>query len=78
MLTITFIKDNERNVISCDSYAVEVEEGSGITFLDVKKGYGAVSQVEVFSVLPNSQDDWAVAYVTNLAGKTIDRIGSEG
>jgi hypothetical protein len=75
MLTITFISGQDRCVISCDSYSVEHCTETGDIFVDVVKGVGEKVGTESFVVSSNSEDDWSVAYVTNLAGKTIDRIG---
>lgn len=81
MLTITFLaytnkesnKESEKEVISCDGYRVtnlgEIQE------VEVFKGIGEEAKCENYVVSPNSDFDWHVAFVTNLAGKTIDRIG---
>ena len=76
MLTITFIAANMKTVVSCDSYdAIPEDEDDGVVRMIVSKGFGAQSQTEVFFVDVNAADGFTVAYVTNLMGKTIDRIG---
>lgn len=72
MLTITFIADELKTVVSCEIYTVtSTASGSNIRVWSSLKG----ESFEDFLIEPDSDDAFPVAYVTNLAGKTIDRIG---
>lgn len=73
MFTITLINSTEsKTVISAQAYNVtKTREGSNIRVWPELKG----DYSEDFLVEPNNDDAFEVAYVTNLAGKTIDRIG---
>ena len=73
MLTITFMSETLKTVVSCDSYDVENEDQ--IIIITACKGFGDAKQSETFEVSSVIKTAYDVAYVTNLAGKTIDRIG---
>jgi len=73
MLTLNFIKANKsKTVVSCDSY--DVDECPSGTSVVVTKGFGDNAVSEEFIVNPNS-DEYTVCFVTNLSGRTVDRIG---
>ena len=70
MMTVTFIAGAEKAVYSVDSYYVHRgEDGYSVELI---KGFGDSQQVEEEFI---GLKDWEVAFVTNMAGKTIDRIG---
>lgn len=70
MLTITFITpEKTKTVVSCASYNVSpTEGGTNIRAWDSISG-------DVSADFLVGEGEFEVAYVTNLAGKTIDRIG---
>lgn len=74
MMTITFINGSEKLTYSCDSYYVKT--GTDNTFdIEIIKGFGDKIQVEEEFICEDG--GWKVAYVTNSAGKTIDKLGNE-
>lgn len=73
MLTVTFIANDIKTVVSCASYSVTPLPGGkqNVRVWDTLKGESS----EDFLMASDDDEAFPVAFVTNLAGKTIDRIG---